>query len=396
MYSVMKRIEELKFKIDFPKYFITNYFQNLKNEIDHGFVRDTLSDEHSNKENWLKMISLIESYERECLDKINQKMVSIFHTRLKSIESSIDDYSLSELESLLAKEEAKLQQTLLLNKSYHYIDKSKFKEIDEKKLVIIDNDFLPNHAIDMLNCNQNELNEFTLTDEYIKVRELRTKLVNLNGDVLTINLDLSSKQSLDFFQNQIKTIQAFTFYDLNNLESLYLNNNSIISIDSNLFVKCSNLKQLYLFDNQITSISRNSFMGLINLEWLNLSKNRISSIEAGSFRRLNKLRRLYLQNNELKKIHTKTFQGLKNLEELILVNNQISSIESNAFYDLRLLKELDLSHNSIKSLDASLFEQLNQLNLLYLYSNQIELSELEKLDKFKRFSILYLDFIDNS
>lgn len=109
-------------------------------------------------------------------------------------------------------------------------------------------------------------------------------LKTFRDDNLKVELGLSKIQELDFYDNQIETIE-----NLNQFTTL-----EILDLSFNRFKKIENLdllinlKKLYLVHNHITKIE--NLENLINLEVLELGDNQLRSIEnIGTLQKLTQL-----------------------------------------------------------------------------------------------------------
>jgi len=174
--------------------------------------------------------------------------------------------------------------------------------------------------------------------------------------------------------NEITSIESWTFNGLSNLKTLSLTFNQIVSIENGDFNGLPNLEALYIYNNQIASIESWDFNGLSNLLFLSIDWNKITSIESWDFNGLSSLSELIVSNmdwNPITNIRKWDFAGLSNITRLSMSYSQITTIESWAFNGLSNLNYLDLARNKITSIEKWDFSGIPNLNSLNLYSNQI-------------------------
>ena len=155
------------------------------------------------------------------------------------------------------------------------------------------------------------------------------------------------------------------------LEELLLNNNQITTIDPFTFAGCKNLQILNLGNNQITKIYSSTFAGCLALKCLRLNDNQIVQIAPLTFEGHENLQQLYLDNNQIVQINPSTFAGCKVLQELSLDNNLIVQIASDAFVDCKDLQTLHLNNNQIVQIDPLIFAGCIKLLELHLDHNKI-------------------------
>ncbi|CAC5419713.1 ELFN2 [Mytilus coruscus] len=86
---------------------------------------------------------------------------------------------------------------------------------------------------------------------------------------------------------------------MTNLYYLQLQNNDISTIESFSFMNLSSLRYLHLHNNKIQLLESNVFINMTNLYYINLSGNNISHIEENAFGNLTSLSTLQLASNPL-------------------------------------------------------------------------------------------------
>lgn len=165
-------LEDLKNIFTYPRYYLSNYFSNLRHEVDSEFVRKDLKETNQQikteiKKNWIEMISKIDTFEQECFNKqiknsfndhINTKqtseLINLIETELKNEE--IDEQS---IKNRIYDEILKLEKVLFLNKLMVFLPKqqgyySVCKRLDMNTtvgiLIYITNDYLGRITIEAL------------------------------------------------------------------------------------------------------------------------------------------------------------------------------------------------------------------------------------------------------
>lgn len=207
-----------------------------------------------------------------------------------------------------------------------------------------------------------------------------------NLSYLRINSQISEIKSPDFnsstklthlylTRNKISKLIAGTFQTLN-LTVLDLSNNEIETIDDFTFSGQSYLHNLSLPRNKLTVIKRNTFDGLIALDALVLESNEIVSIEDGAFSTLVKLGKLYLFGNKLKSLNDNMFTGLTALKLLSLKRNEIDRI-GNSMYNWSSIEKISLAENPVGDVDLMKFAQLPKLKELDLEKTGFDLKSFD-------------------
>lgn len=164
--------------------------------------------------------------------------------------------------------------------------------------------------------------------------------------------------------NRIHKLTAGTF-PVMKLKWLHLVQNEIDSIDDFTFANLTSLGELDLKNNRLTKIGRNTFARLFGLSRLVLDSNDIHTIEVGAFADLSRLKKISVRDNKLKVIVDDVFDGPNKLESLFLGSNEIENIE-NYLFTLNSLKELWLDDNRIEDIDLVKFAKLPKLKRLNL------------------------------
>ena len=142
-------IENIKQMMECPKFYLANYFENVKSKIDIEFVklRLSLNDEiafEQDKIKWLKLIDLIDKCQAKC---INNKIPSDL---IEQTKKKLDNFESKQIDKNLHKERKRLKHS-----------------------------------------NQQDANEIEQNDEHIEIKAIKNKLESF----------LLSNDSILVFQN---------------------------------------------------------------------------------------------------------------------------------------------------------------------------------------------------
>ena len=148
------------------------------------------------------------------------------------------------------------------------------------------------------------------------------------------------------------------------LNTLYLHNNEIKTIEDYSFFKMITLETLTLNNNKLLNLEESALSGLFRLKYLNLSFNSIEHIKMAHFYDMFNLISLDLGHNNLKFISDSSFLNLRHLVNLFLNENPNIQIEKYSFDHMDLIKNIYL--------DMSLF--LNE-NFTYYLVKSLHLRE---------------------
>ena len=179
-------------------------------------------------------------------------------------------------------------------------------------------------------------------------------------------LILNHLKYLNLAQNQIETIEEFSFDPLLNLETLSLASNKLSS--NRLFGNLVSIKVLNLSSNLIEILREKLFFNLNKLITIDLSSNRIYSIRAYSFSYLFKLKHLYLNNNsnELTFESNTSFYKLESLTNIYVTKEILNNMkENNKCFFRHFAKSKNL--NSLRNVSKRKY--FNSINLL-AYNNE--------------------------
>lgn len=157
------KLDQLKQIAEIPKLFITNYFIDLKSQVDLTFVKLRQIDSTNDSTNtviWLQIINKINDYEILCLKQIKKKDLFIIETleQLNLIETKLNDgtNSLDLIEQLIQTEEFNFKKFLFINRTILFLFKDKckssslFNANEVVKLILIMDDYITDPGIDCL------------------------------------------------------------------------------------------------------------------------------------------------------------------------------------------------------------------------------------------------------
>ena len=114
MDEILDQTNELKQMQKFPRFHLSKYFDELKNEID---LKYALKQDEQVK--YLEIIKNIESFEQEAYKKC--KSFNTFDKEIKSIEDKLNDSNFTELAELIDELKFKIERVLFSNKTIFFI-----------------------------------------------------------------------------------------------------------------------------------------------------------------------------------------------------------------------------------------------------------------------------------
>ncbi|XP_022900270.2 leucine-rich repeat-containing protein 70-like [Onthophagus taurus] len=249
------------------------------------------------------------------------------------------------------------------------------------------------HWVTCVGCNLNVIKENTFNFPKNNVSYLNFT----QNNVLSIEPYSFSRfhllKYLNLKENLIEYLDTKVFVGLRRLLHLDLSKNRFKIVRSNTFAELESLDILNLNSNNISYLHNDAFVGLINLKYLYLNRNKIKNLLADSFKHLNNLKILYLEENKIKDIHPIAFNNLKNLNLLYLNDNAISYLVQYNFKQLTSLVDLQLRNNNLTEIQTSSFNGLTNLKFLYLGRNHLKTIQPYGLIGLN--SLLILDLIGN-
>jgi hypothetical protein len=329
----MDKTKELKLMQKHPKFYLANFFSDLKRQVDLTFALKL-----NEKKKYIEIISKIESFEQECY---NIKPFDTFNNEIQSIEQQIlnNNNNNNKIDDIKYKIERKLfnNKSILFMKDYG----------KEKKtfLLIINDEYVRKKTIDDLNSEY--FNREHLIAHYLS-KKLNSKEINFTNNILYLNIDIINQTSL------IKM------------------NSKIHQIDKNTFNGLIKLKKIHFINNKIKDIQPTTFNGLTNLEEIIFSNNQINRIRLTLFSGLTKLKKICFDYNQLTNLHEYTFKSLNKLEEINFSNNLLKELNLNLFNNLICLKIINFAWNQIEHLHSLTFIGLDRLQIINFNCNKIK------------------------
>jgi Leucine-rich repeat (LRR) protein len=305
MNDTKDKIDELKQMQKFPKYYLSQYFDELKAQVDTKYALKL-----DEKDKYLEIINKIESFEQAAYNNWSSKRINTYDNEIKLIEDQLIVLDLTEITKLIDEVKYNIEKITFSNKSILFIDeKSRFYFNSNSFLLIINDEYIRISCIDKDSddklITRKEFNDFILMEKLKKIN------IN-NSNVLNLDIDILNQRKIKFEENKIREIHSNLFIGLANLEYIYFGYNKIEVIHENKFDGLSNLKKMDFFKNKIERIHPNLFNGLVNLDNINFSKNKIEVIHENTFNGLAKLRCIHFNDNQIKEINLNLFNGLAN------------------------------------------------------------------------------------
>lgn len=150
LFKLKEKIQKFKSILEHPRYYVSNYFEDFRREVDLVGSRLTLGDEiilypiqKKLTDNWNQIISKVKSHEEECLKQLsqtqhsNQELVQ-YAQALKQIELKLNNLNqiknqnqyLASLDIELSNEMYNLKRFLFLNKSLVFVEEEQSRVED--------------------------------------------------------------------------------------------------------------------------------------------------------------------------------------------------------------------------------------------------------------------------
>jgi Leucine-rich repeat (LRR) protein len=376
MNYIENEIEELKSMQQYPRFYLANFWSDLKRQVDLVF-----QEKENEKEKYSEIIKRIEIDENASY-KRNNKPFQTFDDEIKSIDSTQVDGPLAAFQ-LIDDIKYKIEQKLFQNKSILFIEN--YGKLENTFLLIINDEYL--RQITFIDDNFSNKSEYFNREKLIAYF-LEKKLTKLSIDtnIVSLNIDIINETSIEEKKNKlykidknifkiarIKHIHQSSFQSFISLEKISFIDNQIQELHSELFMGLTNLKEINMQSNKIKLIHPNTFNGLTRLEKINLANNAITELDSNTFNGLNMLKNLSLGCNRLKEINENTFAGLTNLDCIKLCSNFLKEIHPATFIGLPNLKIIDLSCNyEIKEIHENTFAGLLNLEFIDFSYNKFK------------------------
>lgn len=143
---------------------------------------------------------------------------------------------------------------------------------------------------------------------------------------------------------------------INKIDILGIRQNEIESLDEFTFSQLTELRILTAMQNKIRTITKRTFEKNVKLQLLNLGVNNIDTFHKDAFKNLKDMHTLFLDVNKIKILPTKFLEHNINLERIHLYLNQIEFIHKNLFKNCKKLMFVNLRNNNIKQFSFDLDE----------------------------------------
>ena len=331
--------EDLKLMQSHPRFYLANYFSDLKREVD--LVYAFKSDE---KDKYMEIINKIELAEQECY----------------------------QVKPLIEPDKYKIEKKLFKNQSFIFMKDYGLKR--KTFLLIINDEYLTKTSF--RNYKSGDFNRESLIAYFLdkNLKEKENSILTLN--VFSLDIDILNQTSIDMkksysFEQKITQIDQKAFDGLISLTDLNFSGNQIKILDPTIFNGLFNLKNINFNNNLIEKIDSSIFNGLTCLKTIKFGGNLIKELHESTFNGLNCLNETNFERNRIQKIHSKAFNDLINLSSIKFNNNLIKELDYDIFKGLTNLKSIDFSFNQLKELYFFLFTGLSNLQSIHFNNNQI-------------------------
>jgi Leucine-rich repeat (LRR) protein len=187
--------------------------------------------------------------------------------------------------------------------------------------------------------------------------------------------------NLELADNNIKTIENYSFEKCPNLLNINLANNSISSIGSEAFGGLKKLGYLELYNNKLQILDENVFVGCPMLEFLNLGRNQLT--DTACINSLLNMTTLDLSYNENIKLTTSL--GVKVNFGVTVTSLKLNGIKQSTeelfefMSQFKGLISLSIENNEISELGFYNFPKLENLKNLNLYGNNLNDLSVDEL-----------------
>ncbi len=144
--KLLKDLNELKEIAELPTLYLSNYFSDLKSDVDKHFAPKQLELENDYEkkkeleELWQKMIATIDEFEGKVIKKIYN--LESNKNRLTKIETMLnikDNIDLNETDQIIQEEEINLLSFLFQNRTIVFFQNNQLKE---GKLILVNDEFI--------------------------------------------------------------------------------------------------------------------------------------------------------------------------------------------------------------------------------------------------------------
>jgi len=180
--------------------------------------------------------------------------------------------------------------------------------------------------------------------------------------------------------NEISTLEDYTFKSLRELMTFSAQSNRISEIHKKAFCYLATLKILDLYDNHIVTLYDSVFSPLMSLTSLDIGCNRIATFNQKALINVTQLQNLMLSMNSLNAFPVFTYQNESLVPELTFLDLDVNNIESIPCHNDTKLVLDSLTHLSICCNRLTQLKKHNFKHFPNLQSIKIHRNELKKID----------------
>jgi hypothetical protein len=230
MNEIINQIEELKQMQQFPRYYLSKYFEELKTQVDTKYALKL-----DEKDKYLEIINSIESFEQNAYNKWSSKSINTYDDEIKLIEDKLNNNlnSVSDITKLIGELKLKIEKMIFSNKTILFIDKkTRFNRKSNSYLLIVNDEYISNSLI------ENDSDEKLIIKKELYNIILKKKLINTKTDsinVLNLEIDILNQEKIELSYQSIEEIDPNTFNGLANLKEINFSYNQIKEIHPNIF-----------------------------------------------------------------------------------------------------------------------------------------------------------------
>lgn len=262
------------------------------------------------------------------------------------------------------KENAKIVQTTGKHEKSRTVSNVKSLEIHQTaNLPIKLSETFPNLEKYFIRFTEAQFIERKHLEGLRKLTRLHVQSTSLDVVSVQAFYDLNSLELLELYDNQIESIDRYTFMHNENLEQVFFNKNKIRFLYSELLSKLFSLKVFDISDNQIEYIDRDFFSYNTELEKIFLNNNKLRSLPVGLLRNNLNLKEFDAGFNQIESIHHNFFLHNSNLEKLLMGKNKIHSLNCGLLRNNLNLKKFNISSNLVPDVKLKLLTGSTELQV---------------------------------
>jgi hypothetical protein len=145
MNETINQINELKQMQQFPRYYLAEYFHELKAQVDTKYALKL-----DEKDKYLEIINNIESFEQDAYNKWSSKRINAYDDDIKLIEDKLNNNlnNVTEIKKLIGEVKYKIEKMIFSNKTILFIDKkTRFNLKSNSFLLIVNDEYISNSLI---------------------------------------------------------------------------------------------------------------------------------------------------------------------------------------------------------------------------------------------------------